>query len=196
MTTDIFLEGIAKIYRDEIWKLYRVPRKILSDREPQFASKFIKELTKALRTKRMLSMVYHPQIDGQIERINQEIETFLQHYVNYKQDDWTKWIAVAEFHYNNKKHMATGQTPFILNFRRHLWKENLEVQIEIPELEEFLIELEKSWKKAMKAIKAAQEMMKKYFDKKQRNPQELKVGDNMWLESKNIHSNRPLKKLD
>jgi len=90
MTTDIFLEGIAKIYRDEIWKLYRVPRKILSDREPQFASKFIKELTKALRTKRMLSMVYHPQIDGQIERINQEIETFLQHYVNYKQDDWTK----------------------------------------------------------------------------------------------------------
>jgi len=92
--------------------------------------------------------------------------------------------------------MATGQTPFILNFRRHLWKENLEVQIEIPELEEFLIELEKSWKKAMKAIKAAQEMMKKYFDKKQRNPQELKVGDNMWLESKNIHSNRPLKKLD
>ena len=64
MTTDIFLEGIAKIYRDEIWKLYRVPRKILSDREPQFASKFIKELTKALRTKRMLSMVYHPQIDG------------------------------------------------------------------------------------------------------------------------------------
>jgi len=52
-------------------------RKILSDRGPQFASKFMEELTKALGTKRQLSMVYHPQVDGQTERINQEIGTFL-----------------------------------------------------------------------------------------------------------------------
>jgi len=45
-------------------------------------------------------------------------------------------------------------------------------------------------------METAQEMIKKQFDKKQRNPQELKVGDNMWLENKNIHSNRPSKKLD
>jgi len=76
-TTNISLEGIAKIYRDEIWKLYGVPRTILSDRGPQFASKFIEEFTKVLGTKRKLSMVYHPQTDGQTERINQEIGTFL-----------------------------------------------------------------------------------------------------------------------
>ena len=68
--------------------------------------------------------------------------------------------------------------------------------MEIFKLKEFLIELQKSWEEATKAIKAAQEMMKKQFDKKWRNPQELKVGDNVWLESKNIHSNRPSKKLD
>jgi len=51
-TMNILLEGIAKIYRDEIWKLHGIPRKILSDRGPQFALKFMKELTKALRTKR------------------------------------------------------------------------------------------------------------------------------------------------
>jgi len=76
-TTNVSLEGIAKIYRDDIWKLHRIPRKILSDRGPQFASKFMEEFTKALGTKKQLSMVYHLQTDGQMERINQEIGTFL-----------------------------------------------------------------------------------------------------------------------
>ena len=58
MTTNISLEEIAKIYGDEIWKLHRIPRKILSDRGPQFASKFMEEFTKALGTTRQLSMAY------------------------------------------------------------------------------------------------------------------------------------------
>ena len=58
--TNISLEGIAKIYRDEIWKLHGIPRKILSDRGPQFMSKFMGELTKALGTTKQLSMAYHP----------------------------------------------------------------------------------------------------------------------------------------
>jgi len=76
-TMNVSSEGIAKIYRDNIWKLHGIPRKILSDRGPQFASKFMEEFTKALETKRQLSMAYHPQTDGQTERINQEIGTFL-----------------------------------------------------------------------------------------------------------------------
>ena len=82
-TTNISLEGIAKIYRDDIWKLHRVPRKILSDRGLQFALKFMEEFTKTLGTKRQLLTVYHPQTDGQMKRINQEIGMFLRHYVNY-----------------------------------------------------------------------------------------------------------------
>ena len=73
-------------------------------------------------------MVYHPQIDGQTERINQEIGTFLQYYVNYQQDNWIDWLAAVEFQYNDKKHIATGRTPFELNFERHLWKRDLMVQ--------------------------------------------------------------------
>jgi len=80
-------EEIAEIYRNKIWKIHVIPRKILSNRGPQFALRFMKELMKALGTKRMLSTVYHPQSDGQTERINQEIEMFLQHYINYQQDD-------------------------------------------------------------------------------------------------------------
>jgi len=58
------------------------------------------------------------------------------------------------------------------------------------------MKLQRSWEEAKKSIEAAHKMMKKQFNKKQKNPQELKVGDNMWLESKNIHSNRSLKKLN
>jgi len=76
-TTNISLEGIIKIYRDNIWKLHGVSRKILSDWGPQFVSKFIEEFTKVLGTKRQLSIAYHSQTDGQIERINQEIGMFL-----------------------------------------------------------------------------------------------------------------------
>ena len=63
--TNISLEEIAKIYRDNIWKLHGIPRRILSDRGLQFASKFIEEFTRALGTKRQLSTVYYPQTDGQ-----------------------------------------------------------------------------------------------------------------------------------
>jgi len=76
-TTSISLEGIVKIYRDNIWKLHGVPRKILSDQRPQFASRFMEEFMKALGMKKQLSTAYHPQTDSQIERINQEIGTFL-----------------------------------------------------------------------------------------------------------------------
>jgi len=68
--------------------------------------------------------------------------------------------------------------------------------MEFPKLEAFITGLQRSWEEATKSMKAAQEMIKKQFDKKQRNLQGLKVGDNMWLENKNIYSNRPSKKLN
>jgi len=69
-TAAVLLEKIAKIYRDNIWKIHGVLKKILSDREPQFASQFMEDLSKVLGTKQMLSIAYYSQTDGQIERIN------------------------------------------------------------------------------------------------------------------------------
>ena len=146
-------------------------------------------------TKQLL-MVYHPQIDGQTEWINQEIGTFLQYYVNYQQDNWIDWLAAVEFQYNDKKHMTTERTSFELNFGRHLWKGDLMVQTGIPWVEKFLIGIQKSWEQVWKAIEEAQENMKRQFNKKRRNSQGLKVGDHVWLENKNIQSNWPSKKLD
>ena len=89
-TTLIFSSKVARIYWDNIWKIHSIPKKIISNRGPQFTLTFMGELCKALGIKRAMSTVYHPQTDGQTERINQEIEVFLRHYINYRQDDWTK----------------------------------------------------------------------------------------------------------
>jgi len=96
---------------------------------------------------------------------------------------------MVEFAYNNKKHTATNKTSFELNFGKHPWKGNLMVQMEIPRVEEFTKNIQESWKYAAQAMKEAQKNMKQQFDKKRRNPQGLKVGDQVWLENKNIQSN-------
>ena len=188
-TMNISSEGVARIYRDEIWKIHRIPKMILSDCGLQFASKFMEDFTRILGTKRKLSTAYHPQTDGQTERINQEIGMFLRHYINYQQDDWMEWLATAEFTYNDKKHATMGKMPFELNFGRHPWKGDLMVQMELPRVEEFAKKLQESWKHAAQAMEESQKSMKKQFDKRRRNPQDLKVGEHVWLENKNIQSN-------
>ena len=101
----------------------------------------MEDLTKALGTKQILFTVYYSQIDGQTERINQEVKVFLRYYINYQQDDWMEWLLVAEFQYNDKKHAATKYTSFELNFGRYLWKRDLTQKTELPKLEDFLKEL-------------------------------------------------------
>ena len=66
-----------------------------------------------------------------------------------------EWLAMVEFAYNDKKHVATGKTPFELNFGRHPWKGNLMVQTELPRVEEFVKKLQKSWKHAAQAMEEA-----------------------------------------
>ena len=78
---------ITRNYKDEIQELFRIPGKILSNRELQFTSKFIKELLKALETKRTLSTAYYPQTNSQTERMNQEIKVLLRYYINYQQNN-------------------------------------------------------------------------------------------------------------
>lgn len=61
----------------------------------------MKELNRILGIETALSTTYHPQNDGQTERINQDVEQYLRLFVNYRQDDWADWISHAEFTYNN-----------------------------------------------------------------------------------------------
>ena len=97
--------------------------------------------------------------------------------MNYQQDNWTEQLLVAEFQYNNKKHVTTGHTLFELNFRRYLWKENLMVKIELPKLEDFLEILYRSQEKPKRSMEMAKETMKKQFNKA--GPEKIQTFQNL-----------------
>ena len=82
------VKGLARLFRDNIWKLHGLPESIISDRRPQFAAGLMKELNKVLGIKSKLSMAFHPQTDGQTERVNQKLEQYLRMFINYRQEQW------------------------------------------------------------------------------------------------------------
>ena len=70
-------EGLARLFRDNVWKLHRLPESVVSDRRPQFAAELMRELNRMLGIKTKLSTAFHPQTDGQTEWMNQELEQYL-----------------------------------------------------------------------------------------------------------------------
>ena len=113
-------ESSAELFRDNVWKLYGLPKSVISDRGPQFAAGLTKELNKMLGIETKLSTTYHPETNRQTERTNQELEQYLRMYVNHRQNNWAKWLATAEFAFNNKVHTATKSLPFQVNYGREL----------------------------------------------------------------------------
>ena len=77
-------EGLAQLFRDNVWKLHGLPDSIISDRGPQFVAEIMKELNCMLGIKTKLSTVFHPQIDGQTERMNQELEQYLRIFIDHQ----------------------------------------------------------------------------------------------------------------
>ena len=99
----------------EVFKHHGLPDKIISDRGSQFAAKVTQEMYNKLNITVALSTAYHPQTDGQTERVNQDLETYIRLFCNHRQNNWAKWLHLAEFAYNNKQHSTTKVSPFMAN---------------------------------------------------------------------------------
>ena len=179
-------EGYANILLKHLYVHHGLPEKITSDRGPQFVSNFTKDLYKKLGIKGNPSTAYHPQTDGQTERMNREIKNYLRIFINYRQDDWVDWLPLAVFSYRNKKHESTKHTPFYMNHGFHPftsvetnWKGKTE------SVEQFT-----------ESIKHAQGLMKQKYDQHQQPAQEYQPGDLVWLEATNILMDHPSKSLN
>ena len=76
-----------------------------------------------LKIEALLSTPYHPETDGQTERVNDILEQYLRAYVNYLQDDWEAWLQLVEFATNNHASETTGMSPFFANYGQDpLWQ--------------------------------------------------------------------------
>jgi len=139
-----------------------LPESVISDRGPQFAAGLTKELNKILGIETKLSTAYYPQTDRQTERTNQELEQYLRMYVNHRQNNWSEWLATAEFVFNNKVHTATKMSPFKVNYGREpRMGFDIRKKGKNEKTEEFVKEMKKRHEKARAALVKAQEEMKR-----------------------------------
>ena len=118
-TTTVGGEATASLYRDHVFKLHGLASELVSDRGTQFNNAFMRTLTRLLGTRQALSTAFHPQTDGQTERVNRVLEEMLRHFNSPRQDDWDEYLSLAEFAVNNAKHASTGQSPFFLVYGRN-----------------------------------------------------------------------------
>ena len=109
-------EELADAFVDRIYSLHGAPDIIVSDRGTQFVSTFWNHLCARLKTKLTPSTAFHQQTDGQSERVIQTLAQYLRGFVNFAQDDWAKWLPIAEFAINNHENESTGMSPFFANY--------------------------------------------------------------------------------
>jgi hypothetical protein len=190
-------KGLAKLFRDNVWKLHGLPESIISDRGPQFTAEFMKELNSMLGIQTKLSTAYHPQTDGQTERINQDLEQYLRSFIDHRQLDWPEWLATAEFSYNNKVHSATKETPFKVNTGYHP-RMGVDIRRKGNHLtaEEFAKVMKEQHEETQAALKKAQDDMRRYADRERGEAPEYKEGDKVLLSTKDlVFKERPTQKL-
>jgi len=186
-TEKMSAEGLARLFRDNVWKLHRLSKSIISDRGPQFVAGIMQESNRMLGIESKLLMAFYSQTDGQTERVNQKLEQYLRIFIDHRQKQWPDWLGTAEFTYNNKAHSSTkmssskanyGQDPRIGFETRRKGK--------YEGAEKFVMKMKKIQEEAKAVLGKAQKEMKKYTDRKRAEVNEYKVGDLVMLSTKDL----------
>ena len=180
----------ADMFIREIFRLHGLPKTIISDRDKLFTSKFWEETFDKLRTKLLKSSGYHPQTDGQTERMNPTLEEMLGAYcgAENRQQDWEYYLPLAEIQYNTAS-AATGKSPIYLNYGQHPHTPVTLFTGEEPptmsvnaDCESFIKKLQKALRESTESMERAQARAKEYYDQGKRH-HPFKVGDYVFVDN-------------
>jgi hypothetical protein len=190
-------EDLAKLFLRHIFSKHGLPDDIVSDRGTTFVSKFWTSLCSLLDVKLKFSTAYHPETDGQTERTNQTLEQYLRLYVAYNQDDWEELLPLAEFAYNNAPHDTTGISPFFANKGFHPRLSYNIKTVSNHAAHQKAAELSQVHQHLQSEISRINQQTREQFDKKRQDiPDNFQVGLSVWLNTVNIRTKCPTKKLD
>lgn len=189
---------VADLYIDKVVKLHGKPKELVSDRDTRFQSSFWQEVQRHLGTQVQMSTAYHPQSDGQTERMNAVLEDMLRHYINPSQDNWEELLPLAEFAINNAYHRGIQDTPFHLNYGKH---PRTPYSVDRPAVTSHASDkspaalakaeyIREHLIKAKNSLVAAQQRYKAYADKRTQ-PMEFEIEQPVLLSSKNIRLKSP-----
>jgi Integrase zinc binding domain/Chromo (CHRromatin Organisation MOdifier) domain len=191
-------EGIARSYAQHVFPHYGPPKRVISDRDPRFTSKWTRELCRILSIDQNISTAYHPQTDGQSERTNQWLEQYLHIYGNFQQDDWVSWLPIAQFVHNSWPNETTKQTPFELLIGHTPTIGPIKTGGKIPDVDWCKEQLWEKRNQARTAIQKAQAFLQKRNIRKRgrRAYEPYQEGDRVWLDGTNITMSHPFVKLE
>ena len=106
--TRVTAKGVTWLILKEVVRLHGIPESIVSDRDTRFTSIFWKELQRLMGTKLLMSMVFHPQIDGATKQTNRSIAQILHTVVDNDQKNWLEKCSMVEFTINSSVNTTTG----------------------------------------------------------------------------------------
>jgi hypothetical protein len=173
---------VAKVFLNQIYRLHGMPLSIISDRDRIFTSALWKELFLLAEVKLQMSSSYHPRSDGQTERLNQTMETFLRCFVNSCPAKWSSWLPLTECWYNSCYHSTVGCSPFEALYGytpKHFGVSVLE-SVQVPELKLWLKDRKLMTNLIKQHLSRAKQRMKKQADQN-RFERSFEVGDMVFL---------------
>ena len=183
------VEQTAKLYATYVLPHYGLPHHIISDHDPQFTSVFSRELCHTLGISQNISTAYHPQTDGQSECTNQCLEQYLRIFIDYHQQNWASLLPLAQYTLNAWPNATTKKAPFEL-ILGHIPKVHQSARpFKSPSVESRLQQLKQACEEAKEALQKATNMtLPTRFEPYQ-------IGDQVWLEGRNLHTTHPSSKL-
>ena len=201
------VEAVVQAFIEWVWREEGYPSTIISDRGTQFIAHFWQRLCQRIGTKPKLSTAFHPETDGQTESANAALKQYLRAYVNYNQNNWVDLLAIAEFEANSDKNASSGIPPFLAT-KGYLPRSGLEPPTpwdidatqrskrEVKTADVFINKLEELRQFLKEELKWSQSIMAEYANRRRLPAPELKEGDMVMLDSRNIKTARPNKSLD
>ena len=179
---DYSMDCLSDLYVNEIFRLHGIPLSIVSGRNPRFTSRFWKELQSTFGTRLNFSTAFHPQTDGQSERVIQVLEDMLRGYVLDFPGSWDRYIPLMEFAYNNSYQSSIGMAPYEALYGRRCrtpmcWTKLDEHKIVCPDL---VKDMEEKVQIIQQRLRAASDRQMSYVNLKRKDI-EYEVGDKVFL---------------
>ena len=190
--TTVDAKGTAVLFHDVVFSRHGMPKRLISDRDPRFTGHFWRAFFEVMGTTLAMSTAYHPQTDGQTERVNRVMEEALRSFVGANQLDWDRCLPSLQFAYNTSVHSSTGQTPFYLNYGRHptvpaglLGDAPTNADRSVPSTNVFVADLKASMSTATAHLERSRDRQRTVADRR-RQDQEYAVGDRVLLSTAHI----------
>ena len=200
-TTQVDAKETAHLYLKHVFKLHGLPDDIVTDRGTQFTSRFTASLLQLCDIHGNKSTAFHPQSDGQTERVNQVLEQYLRIFCDHQQDNLLDILPLAEFAYNNAQHSSTRMSPFLANYGLHprctfRVTPSRPGDSLNPSAEGLTRKYQAIHDQAKEELERARAKYKETYDARHQEAPTFEPGDLVWLSRKHISTTRPSSKLD